>query len=85
MYSIPLKLPDSMHSVHPVLHVSQLEAYEVSEILDSKVDCFCWAGYENTDEETSWLLATELDHASDIVSAFHEHYPHKPGPYQPQP
>ncbi|KAI6155992.1 hypothetical protein BKA82DRAFT_157137, partial [Pisolithus tinctorius] len=49
-----------------------------------------WAGYENTDEETSWLLATELDHvgddhASDIVSTFHECYPHKSGPYQPLP
>ncbi|KIN98909.1 hypothetical protein M404DRAFT_30877 [Pisolithus tinctorius Marx 270] len=118
-HSVTLKLPDSMCLVHPVFHVSQLEAtvanpfpnrhqppplpvdvngdleYEVSEILDSKVDhhhhhcqllyLVHWAGYENTDEETSWLLATELDYASDIVSAFHECYPHKLGPYQPLP
>ncbi|KIO07262.1 hypothetical protein M404DRAFT_23716 [Pisolithus tinctorius Marx 270] len=69
--------------------------YKVLEILDSKVDhchchcqllyLVCWAGYENTDEETSWLLTTELDHASNIISAFHECYLHKPGPYQPPP
>ena len=61
-HSITLHLPDSMCSVHPVFHVSQLEPsvpntilnriqtlpppveiegnleYEISEILDSKVD-----------------------------------------------
>jgi hypothetical protein len=61
-HSITVRLPDSMHSVHPVFHVSQLEPatpntipnriqpppppvevnrepeYEISEILDSKLD-----------------------------------------------
>ncbi|KIL54336.1 hypothetical protein M378DRAFT_92762, partial [Amanita muscaria Koide BX008] len=39
-----------------------------------------WSGYEGTDEETSWVLATELDHASEAVFDFHEKYPHKPKP-----
>jgi hypothetical protein len=38
------------------------------------------AGYEGTDEETSWLLATELGHAAEIVTDFHNAYPDKPGP-----
>ena len=115
-HSFTLCLPDSMKSVHPVFHISQLELshpstilnrvqsppppievdgeieYEVEEILDSKIDrrrrhcqllyLVRWAGYAGTDEETSWLLATELDHASELVIGYHEKYPNKPGPYQ---
>ena len=97
-HSFTLRLPDSMKSVHPVFHVSQLEPsvpniipnrvqsppppvkvdgepeYEISEILDSKVDhrrrnckllyLVCWSRYEGTDDETSWLLAMELGHSA---------------------
>jgi len=114
--SFTLRLPDTMKSVHPVFHVSQLETslqssipnrvqsppppievdgeveYEVEEILDSKIDrrrrhcqllyLVRWAGYAGTDEETSWLLATELDHASELVEDFHRKYPGKPGPHK---
>src|SRR5205807_7689955 len=62
-HSVTLKLPDTMRSVHPVCHPSQLEPsapntipncvqtlpppveidgkleYEITEILDSKIDC----------------------------------------------
>ena len=100
-----LRLPDSMHAVHPVFHVSQLKPaipntildwiqpppplvevdgepeFEISEILDSKVDRrrrMCkllylvhWSGYEGTDEETSWLLATELGNATELLENYH--------------
>ena len=108
-----LRLPASMHAVHPVFHISMLEPstpntlpnriqpppppvivdeeleYEISEILDSKLDKWraCkllylvrWSGYGGTDEETSWIPATELGHASEVVSKFHLRYPNKPGP-----
>ena len=39
-----------------------------------------WAGYKGTDEETSWLPASKLAHASEVVSDFHQAYPSKPGP-----
>ena len=115
-HSFTLQLPNSMKSVHPVFHISQLELshlstipnrvqsppppievngeikYEVEEILDSKIDrrrhhCQLlyfvrWAGYAGTNEETLWLLATELDHASKLVVGYHVKYPNKPGPYQ---
>ena len=65
--------------------------YEISEILDSKIDrrrkhCKLlyyvrWAGYEGTDEEYSWVLATELGNASELVEEFHLRYPDKPGPH----
>ena len=113
--SFTLRLPDSMKSIHPVFHVSQLEPtvpnvipnrvqtppppievdgepeYKISEILDSKVDCrrrnckllylVCWSGYEGTDDETSWLLATELGHTSELIHDFHLRYPDKFGPH----
>ena len=96
-HSFTLQLPDSMKSVHPIFHISQLKLshpstipnkvqpppplievngeveYKVEEILDSKIDrrrhhcqllyLVHWAGYTGTNEETLWLLATELDHA----------------------
>ena len=40
----------------------------------------CWLGYEGSDEEFTWLPATELNHASNIVFNFHSAYPAKPGP-----
>ena len=115
-HSFMLRLPNTMKSVHPIFHVSQLELshpstilnrvqpplppievngeveYEVEEILDSKIDrrrhhcqllyLVHWAGYAGTNEETSWLLAMELDHASKLITGYHLKYPNKPGPYQ---
>ena len=109
-----LRLPEGMHTIHPVFHISMLEPsipnsilnhiqpppppitiddeleYEISKILDSKLDNWrhvCkllylvkWSGYEGTDEETSWLPANELGHASKIISKFHTRYPAKPSP-----
>ena len=112
-HSYTLRLPDTIHGVHPVFHVSMLEPatpneipnrvnsppppievqgeleYEIAEVLDSKIDrrraCKLlyyvrWLGYEGTDEEYSWLPATELIHAPDLTSDFHAAYPDKPHP-----
>ena len=64
--------------------------FEISEILDTKIDncrhackllyLVCWTGYEGTDKETSWILTSELGHASELVMEFHAKYPAKPGP-----
>jgi len=64
--------------------------FKISEILDSKVDSRChgckllylvqWMGYKGTDEETSWILATKLRHAMELVLDFHSAYPGKLGP-----
>jgi len=112
--SFTLRLPDSMCTVHPVFHVSQLKPaipntipdriqpppplvevdgepeFEISEILDSKVDRRCrsckllylvhWSSYEGTDEETSWLLTTELGNAMELLEDYHVRYLDKPGP-----
>ena len=113
-HSVTLRLPDSLHAVHPVFHVSMLEPatlnaipdqvqpppppvfvdsepeYEIAEVLDSKMDnrrskckllyLVRWTGYASTDEETSWILASELENAPKLVSDFHQSYPAKPGP-----
>ena len=83
-------IPNRYQTPPPPVVVDGEPEYEISEILDSKLDnrrCACkllylvqWSGYEGTDEETSWLLATELAHASKLVSNFHQKYPDKPGP-----
>ena len=65
--------------------------FEISEILDSKIDnqhCACrllylvqWTGYKGTDKETPWILTTELGHAMELVSDFHSAYPGRLGPF----
>ena len=69
----------------PPVEINSEPEYEILEILDSKVDkrhrrcnilyLVHWAGYEGTDEETSWVLASELRNAPEIVSDFHAAYP----------
>src|SRR5260370_26751108 len=66
--------------------------YKVSKILDSKLDhhfktgdtlCYliCWAGYEGTDKEMSWVAASNLANLPDLCTSFHQRYPQKPGPH----
>ena len=88
--SVPNSIPNRIQPPPPPITIEGEPEYEISEILDSKLDNrrrLCkllylvrWAGYEGTDEETSWLPANELGHASEIVSEFHSRYPAKPGP-----
>src|SRR5258707_828962 len=59
--------------------------YEVSEILNSKLDrhfqgnrslhyLVCWSRYEGMEEETSWVSAQDLEHAQEVIGIFHHHY-----------
>jgi hypothetical protein len=59
--------------------------FEVTEILDSKIDnhcCTCkllylvkWAGYESTDEETLWFSPQSLDMLQKLLLTFIMHTP----------
>ncbi len=83
-------IPDRVQPPPPPIMVDDEPEFEISEILDTKVDKRCrackllylvrWTGYEGTDEETSWILASELGHASELVSDFHAAYLAKLGP-----
>src|SRR5258708_32512744 len=75
----------------PPLQIDGESEYEVSKILDSKVDRRCrpenrlhylvrWTGYEGTDEETSWISAQDLTHSPELHKLFHQRYPDKLGP-----
>ena len=113
-HSVTLCLPDSLHAVHPMFHISMLEPttlnaipnrvqpplppifvdsepeFEIAKVLDLKIDHWhskCkllylvrWTRYTGTDEETSWILASELSNGPKLVSDFHQSYPAKPGP-----
>jgi hypothetical protein len=88
--AIPNVIPNCNQPPPPLIVIDRQPEFEIGEILDSKIDrrrrgcnllyTMCWLGYEGTDEEYSSLLAMELDHAPDLVAAFHARYPHKPGP-----
>jgi hypothetical protein len=85
----PNTIPNRVQPPPPPVEIDGEPEFEISEILDSKIDkrrlckllyLIRWAGYEGTDEETSWLPASELGHALEIVENFHKSYPDKPGP-----
>ena len=86
----PNPIPDRIQPPPPPITVDDEPEFEISEILDTKIDnrrrackllyLVRWTGYEGTDEETSWILASELGHASELVSDFHKAYPAKAGP-----
>jgi hypothetical protein len=87
--STPNSVPNCIQPPPPPVIIDEEPEYEISEILDSKLDkrwackllhLVRWSSYEGTNEETSWIPANELGHASEIVSEFHLHYPSKPGP-----
>jgi hypothetical protein len=86
----PNTIPDRTQPAPPPVLIDGEPEFEISEILDAKLDnrrrtckllyLVRWTGYEGTDEETSWILASELGHASEVVADFHAAYPAKPGP-----
>ena len=87
--SVPNTIPNHIQPPPPPVEIDDELEYEIAEILDSKIDnhrrckllyLVRWTGYKGTDEENSWLPATELDHAQEIMSDFRTHYPNKPGP-----
>jgi hypothetical protein len=88
--STPNTIPEHVEPPLPPVIIDGDSKFIISEVLDLKMDNRCsackllylvkWAGYKGTDEESSWLLATELGHAQEVVDNFHKAYPNKPGP-----
>src|SRR3979490_1506825 len=86
----PNTIPNHSQTPLPPVIIDGEPEFEVTKVLHSKIDNRCkackllylvwWAGYEGTDEETSWILASEVDHTSELVQDFHKSYPSKPGP-----
>jgi len=71
----------------PVI-INRESEYEISRIVDSRIDCqrvckllykMIWLGYKDTDNDSEWLLAMELEHAKELLSNFHLKYPSKIG------
>lgn len=87
----PNPIPNQTQSPPPPIEVDGEEEYEVTKILDSKMDKHyrrCplwyyvrWHGYEGTDEEFSWIAADEL-HADELLGEYHQWYQNKPGPLE---
>jgi hypothetical protein len=89
----PNSIPNRVQSPPPPVKIDGETEYEICETLDTKIDrcrkpcnllyLVRWAGYEGTDEEMSWVLATELGHSAELVTDVHSAYPAKPGPWVP--
>jgi len=73
-------IPQHTNELLPPIEVDGQMEFELSRILDSKFHrqrrepllyYVQWAGYEGTAEEFSWLEASELEHATELVKEFH--------------
>src|ERR1700722_14036581 len=87
--STPNTIPNRIQPPPPPVEVDNNIEYKIAKILNSKLDqcrkckllyLVRWAGYEGTDQEMDWLVATELTHASELVAAFHSAHPSRPSP-----
>ena len=90
--SAPDEFPNQTKTLPPPITINGETEFEISEILGSKIDKHCkcklqylvkWSGYEGTDEETSWIPTSKLEHAMESVADFHLTNPDKPGPSFP--
>src|SRR6202041_1005928 len=77
----PNTIPNRAQPAPPLIKVDDDIEYEISKILDSKLDkqrkcqllyLVQWTGYEGTDQETNWLPTTELQHTLELVQDFHK-------------
>ena len=90
--AMPNTIPNQSQPPPPPIKVDGEPEYEITEILDLKLDqqrhqcpllyLVQWVGYEGTDKETSWLIATELGHATDLLTDYHRTYLAKPDPFK---
>ena len=88
--AIPNTIPNQMQPPPPPVEVDGELEFKISKILDSKINHRCktckllylvqWSSYKGNDEETLWLLATELGNATELLDEYHSQYPDKPGP-----
>ena len=77
-------IPNQVQPPLPPIFVDGEPEYEITEVLDSKMDNRCskckllylvhWTGYAGTDKETSWILASELKNVPELVLDFHWSY-----------
>ena len=78
---VPNSILNHIQPLPPLIKVDEEPEYKISDILDLKINqrrhnckllyLVCWSEYEKTNEETSWLLATKLDHASELITDFY--------------
>src|SRR5260370_5435981 len=75
----------------PPIVVNGKQEFEVSEILNSKIDqrfkadnelCYLvkCTSYKGTDEETSWISAQRITHAPHLVRSVDQQFPNRPKP-----
>jgi hypothetical protein len=82
-------IPNRQIEPPPPIEVESELEYEVSQILDSKIDkrkkeklwyLVEWEGYEGAEKQT-WQPASDLENCQEYVDEFHGKFPSKPGPH----
>jgi len=75
----PNPIPNRIQPTPLPLIIEDQPEFEISNILDTKIDnrrrcklqyLVRWTGYQGTDEETSWINATELGMLPNLLRTF---------------
>ena len=75
-------IPRQLQAPSPPIEVDGAEEFEVSEILDSRINrgkleyLVHWQGYEVY--ERTWKPAANLENVLKMIAEFHREYPSKP-------
>ncbi|MBW0555062.1 hypothetical protein O181_094777 [Austropuccinia psidii MF-1] len=79
-------IPNWHQEPPPTIIIEKEEAFEVSQILDSKLKrrklwyLVEWKGFSQDSERSTWEPAEKPKNCSELVKDFHSLYPDKPGP-----
>jgi len=85
----PSNIPNCSNPPPLPIEIDGVLEFELAQILDSRLDrqrknllmyFVRWTGYEGMPEKYSWLKATYLLNADDLVQEFHISNPTKPSP-----
>ena len=88
----PNTIPDQVQPPPPPIFVDSEPEFEIAKNLDLNLKInywchkckflylVCWTGYAGTNEETLWILMTELGNTPELVSDYHKVYLAKLGP-----
>jgi hypothetical protein len=79
-------IPNRIASPPPLVTIDGKVEYKIKSIVDSKIlrnklkYRVEWLGYEesNNNKQYEWMDSAKLEHAKEVLDAFHDRYPKKP-------
>jgi len=84
-------IPNRVQPAPPPVEIEGELEWEVEAILDSTLNkrfryplryLVKWTGFDGTREDNTWTSVKDLENASELVEAFHDQHPDRPGSFE---